>query len=417
MNQKDDQPRLTSRIQELLDQLEGRVSNLKDDPLRDWFELELNQYRIADANEMDLQEANSRLQALKQLSHLLFEHCVKIQNPDYQKPIENFPDSFLTVQARLPANVLATARKHKFSIDPQLLHDPNRDNESFVPVSPTAQIVGYLRGLDRSLSLPTKFLVGNEGENLLDELDIRDRETRSLMAILFQSRYHAINAAIASSSLTINQIIEFAAGISPRGFQWSQMSPGTIYVESDLPQLMIHKSKRIRNALLQRETVNRGILHCCAADVLDWESVSRPLQDFDSTLPLIIVTEGLLLYFTKQEMEQFWRNMYKLLSQHPHAVWITDLVTRENLSDLMGSHPGVAEAVGKVFRLTRRKVVDGNPFQNDEDVMQFLQRFGLRCNSTLGLKEALTLVQIEDPALNQIADVLVGNRKIWQVSA
>ncbi|MEM9412631.1 MAG: hypothetical protein AAGA30_16075, partial [Planctomycetota bacterium] len=219
----EEQPDLTARIQQLASQIDSRIKALKNDPMRDWFELELHQFQLANTSESNLQEANSRLQALKQLSHLLFEHCVKIQNPDYQKPIENLPDSFLTVQARMPANVLATARNHKFSIDPQLLHDPNRDNESFDPVSPTAKIVGYLRGLDCSLSLASEFLVGSEGEELLNNLGICDQETRALMAVLFQCRYHAINAAIASSSSNINQIIEFAAGISPRGFQWSQM--------------------------------------------------------------------------------------------------------------------------------------------------------------------------------------------------
>ena len=411
-------PDLMKQVVKLHGRLRENVDNLDvNDPLKDWFQIELATLDSASGvTELPLDEANARLKALKQLSHLVFEHCVRIQNPDYQKPIDNLPDSFLTVQARMPANVLDTARKHKFSIDPKLLHDPNRDNESFDPVSPTAKVVGFLRGLDPKLKLSAEFLVGDEGKSLLDDLDIQDQETMALMAILFQSRYHAINASIAQSNIANSQVIEFASGISPRGYQWSQMNPGTIYVESDLPQLMIHKSKLIRNALMQRDSINRGILHCCAANVLDLESMSNAIQDFDPAQPLTIVTEGLLLYFDEPEMDQFWENMRHLLSQHPNAVWVTDMVTKENLGDLMNSHPGVAEAVRKVFQLTSRTVVASNPFQGDSCIVRQLERFDLQPKSRLLLTDALSLLPLANQEMRSKAEKLVGYRKIWQIS-
>jgi O-methyltransferase involved in polyketide biosynthesis len=237
------------------------------------------------------------------------------------------------------------------------------------------------------------------------------------MAILFQSRYHAINAAVANADHDNNQVIEFAAGISPRGFQWSQTSPGTIYVESDLPQLMIHKSKLIRNALIRRDAPGRGILHCCAADVLDRNSMLDAIKNFDCQQPITFVTEGLLLYFNPLEMQQFWDNMKLLLTEHPNSVWITDLVTKKNLVDSLDAHVGVAQAVRSVFQLTSRNVVADNPFEDDSSVEKHLKGFGLSLKSSLQMREALSLLPIDDPETLALAVQLVGNRRIWRISA
>jgi len=119
------------------------------------------------------------------------------------------------------------------------------------------------------------------------------------------------------------QIIEFAVGVSPRGYQWSLMSPGTIYIESDLAQLMIRKAKMVRNSLMANASDNRGVLHYCAADVLDLDSMLEALNSIDTHMPCTIVTEGLLLYFTNDELRQFLGNIVTLLARGRNATWLT----------------------------------------------------------------------------------------------
>ncbi|MFK7819608.1 MAG: hypothetical protein AB8G99_12890, partial [Planctomycetaceae bacterium] len=249
-------------------QAESIVTRMKpNDPVRDWYQLELNKLRIDDTDaELPLEEANARLGALRQLLYLIRDHCVRVQNPEYEEPAKNFPDSFLTVQARLPGNVLDSARALGFTIAPTLLHDPAMENAEFDPVSPTAKVVAYLRGLDKSLKIAAGFSPETDGATLLADLGITDAEVHESMAVLFQSRYHAMNAVISGREHSAKQIIEFASGISPRGYQWARMSPGSIYVESDLPQLMVHKAKLVRNACLKTSTKGHGVHHCCAAD-------------------------------------------------------------------------------------------------------------------------------------------------------
>jgi len=82
---------------------------------------------------------------------LLLKHRERLGIADDDSATSSPLDSYLTAQARLPASVRAATRQLRFSIQPSLLHEAKRDNTTFDPVSPTAKIVAYLRGLDKSL--------------------------------------------------------------------------------------------------------------------------------------------------------------------------------------------------------------------------------------------------------------------------
>lgn len=385
------------------------------DPLKTWFDIELETIGVTeDSVALGLDEANARLRALNQLLHLVFRHKMLLKNPSLADMKVDNNASLLTAEATVPSNVLESARNLKFSIEPSLLHDPTQDNDQFDPVSPTAKIVGYLRGMDASLNLAEASRFQTEGESLLSELGIDDPVTRASMAVLFQSRYRTINAAIASRGT--QQVVEFASGISPRGLQWSQMSPGTIYVESDLPHLMIHKAKLIRNTLLEGSRKSRGVLHCCAVDVLDRQSVLECLGSLNSEKSFSIVTEGLLLYFGETEMRQFLSNISTVLHEFNDAVWIADFVAKENLQELFSSDPGVARGVKEVFSLTGRAVVPSNPFENSGDVEAWLQEFDLQVEKKIPLTSTTSMLDFDVPVSQSQRDRIVGSRCIWCIA-
>lgn len=387
------------------------------DPVRDWFFAELDALTTGElAETLSLDEDNSRLHGLQQLQHLVLKHHERLGLPADASSVESRLDSFLTIEARLPARVRDSTRQLRFSIQPSLLHESQRDNVTFDPVSPTAKVVAYLRGLDLSLQFDGDDLWRQEGAATLEKLGITDTETHVAMAVLFQSRYHALNAAIGMASGSASQIIEFAVGVSPRGYQWSQLSPGTIYIESDLPQLMIRKAKMVRNSLISTASVNRGLLHYCEADVLDLDSMLEALNSIDTYLPFTIVTEGLLLYFTINELRQFLSNIFTLLSRGRNTTWITDLVTKENLNELCTSHPEVSRSVRKVFEMTGRTIIASNPFQSEACVQRYLNEFGLRVNRTVALRDVASRLDLSIATAQSIRERVVGSRKIWSIS-
>ena len=409
---------LQQQISRLADDVEHSIRSLPPiDPLKDWFFMEIDALKTKDFSEhASLEEENSRLRGLQQLRHLLLKHRERLGIPDDDSSNSSQLDSYLTAQARLPAGVRASTRQMRFSIEPSLLHEAKRDNTTFDPISPTAKIVAYLRGLDQSLQFDGDEPLRKEGVATLEQLGINDKEIHVAMAVLFQSRYHAINAAIAMTASSALQIIEFAAGVSPRGFQWSQMSPGTIYIESDLPQLMIRKAKMVRNALMESASANRGVLHYCANDVLDLDSMLESLKSIDTDMPFTIVTEGLLLYFTNDELKRFLDNMRILLSQGRIATWITDLVTQANMQDLFSSHPGVASSVRRIFELTGRRIEVNNPFQSEACVSKCLAEFGLRADANVALRDLSLRLDLAMPFAHAERERVVGSRKIWTIS-
>lgn len=398
---------------QLSEKIRGNIDTFKEeDPLKTWFHIELDMVGVQKNDALlSLDEANARMRALNQLQHLVFKHRLRLQNPNLIGMQVDPNASLLTAEATVPSNVLESTRNLRFSIEPALLHDPTQDNEQFDPVSPTAKIVGYLRGMDKTLGLVEAGRFQEEGEALLSEAGIDDPLTRASMAVLFQSRYRTINAAIASGETP--QVVEFASGISPRGLQWSQMSPGTIYVESDLPQLMIHKAKLIRNTLMQGSHKSRGVLHCCTVDVLDRKSVFDCLGSLNADQSVSVVTEGLLLYFGEQEMRQFLSNMRAVLHEFEDAVWVTDFVAKQNLQELFASDPGVARGVKEVFSMTGRSVVPGNPFENDAVVEAWLDEFDLRVERKFPLQSTTAMLNFEVPLPQTQRDRIVGSRCIW----
>ncbi len=409
------QIRLESRLTELANEVARLISELRvSSTLKEWllFELEsLASYALCEP--LSLDDCFSKLQGLNQLKYLIVSHHAHIRHQERALAAELACD--LLVETRLPAAVRASTRHLRFSIQPSLLHEQNRVCFEFDMVSPTAKVVAYLRGLDRALQFEGDSAFRLEGAALLARLGVVNADTRHAMALQFQSRYHALNRVINSADEPVRQVIEFAAGGSPRGYQWSQQSPDTIYVESDLSQLMFQKAKLVWNTLQSADSTNRGVLHYCAANVLDFDGMLEALRLVDQRMPLAIVTEGLLLYFSPNELLTFLDNVRKLLSKCTQAMWITDFVTRQNLEELLTSHSGVASSVRHLFELTGRGVFSDNPFHSDACVSRYLKEYGLQIAASLPLRDAQPHTMI--PELTLMQQRIVGSRKIYAIVA
>lgn len=113
------------------------------------------------------------------------------------------------------------------------------------------------------------------------------------------------------------QVLEIATGLSPRGWRYRQKFPNLVYVEADLPEMAAAK----RQALSQIETPAPRIE---AVDLFG-EGFQQLLESFDSTKPLVIISEGLINYFTKDMLNDLWTRLAHGLKQFPIGVYLTDL--------------------------------------------------------------------------------------------
>lgn len=113
------------------------------------------------------------------------------------------------------------------------------------------------------------------------------------------------------------QVLEIATGLSPRGWRYRQKFPNLVYVEADLPEMAAAK----RQALSQIEMPTPRIE---AVDLFS-EDFQHLLESFDQSKPLIIISEGLVNYFTKDMLHDLWTRLATGLKSFPIGVYLTDL--------------------------------------------------------------------------------------------
>ena len=158
----------------------------------------------------------------------------------------------------------------------------------------------------------------------------------------------------------VTQVVEVAAGLSPRGMTFTRRFPDLRYVEADLPDMVAHK----RGAL---DRVGRGPKH----DVVEIDA----LADTGATSigavvranldpargGVAIVTEGLIGYFARPDVEGMWRRFAAALRGFPTGVYFSDL----NMSgDLSGMHSA------RVFRRLLQVFARGKVHLHYEDADQ-----------------------------------------------
>ncbi len=113
------------------------------------------------------------------------------------------------------------------------------------------------------------------------------------------------------------QVVEIAAGLSPRGWRYRQKHAGVDYLEADLPDMARIKQQ----ALIELGQPQAKVL---GVDLFSPE-FAQSLQQLDSSKPLLIISEGLVNYFTKDSLQQLWQVIADALKQFPTGYYLTDL--------------------------------------------------------------------------------------------
>ncbi|WP_236200590.1 class I SAM-dependent methyltransferase [Pseudomonas pseudonitroreducens] len=146
----------------------------------------------------------------------------------------------------------------------------------------------------------------------------------------------------------VTQVVEIACGLSPRGRRFRERYPQLTYLEADLPPMAARKS-----ALLQEQGWLDGKHRVRAVDILaeqGEQSLAALLGELDPDRPVTVITEGLVNYFQRPVIEDFWRRLAAALRLFPEATYLTELYP-----DLR-EHPRYRQirwGVGLIGKLTR----------------------------------------------------------------
>jgi O-methyltransferase involved in polyketide biosynthesis len=132
----------------------------------------------------------------------------------------------------------------------------------------------------------------------------------------------------------VSQIVEVAAGLSPRGWRFSSRYGERItYVEADLPDMV--RRKRAILASLGGETTHHRTAEIDALADSGPTSIDAVCATLDPSRGVALVTEGLVNYFDRAQVIAMWTRFARALARFPHAVYFTDLVIREGSRGLL----------------------------------------------------------------------------------
>lgn len=122
----------------------------------------------------------------------------------------------------------------------------------------------------------------------------------------------------------VEQVLELACGLSPRGYRLKQKYPQLHYIEGDLPSMAQRKHKLLRTLGVGAES-HHQVLACNILEQHGSQSIQSLLQQFDPAKKTAIVTEGLVNYFDLNTIKQVWATMAQGLKQFPQGYYVTDL--------------------------------------------------------------------------------------------
>lgn len=135
----------------------------------------------------------------------------------------------------------------------------------------------------------------------------------------------------------IDQIVEVAAGLSPRGWRFrARYGERITYVEADLPGMLEHKRRIL--AELGGETAHHRTAAVDALAASGPTSIDAICDSLDPRRGTAILTEGLVNYFDTQAMLGMWRRFAGALRRFPRSLYLSDLILRD------GSHGPMATA-------------------------------------------------------------------------
>jgi O-methyltransferase involved in polyketide biosynthesis len=194
-------------------------------------------------------------------------------------------------------------------------------------ISPTAHYTGYVWARN-GLSHPALRTV--EGRVLYESLrplmELGSRTIGLSLEPFLLARHRAIDALLeaAIEDGAVSQIVEVAAGLSPRGWRFTRRyGEGITYVETDLAGMVARKRAALDGIGVLSE--HHRVVELDALRDRGETSLGALADSLDADRGLAIVTEGLLNYLPADAVRGMWLRFAQTLGRFPAGRYVSDL--------------------------------------------------------------------------------------------
>ena len=126
----------------------------------------------------------------------------------------------------------------------------------------------------------------------------------------------------------VGQVIEIAAGLSPRGWSFKRRYGARItYVETDLPQMLALKRRLLEQGGLLTPGHRLEVLDALADS--GPQSLAALVETLDPKLGTAVISEGLMNYFDPATARAVWQRIAAALRRFPHGAYLADIYLRD----------------------------------------------------------------------------------------
>jgi O-methyltransferase involved in polyketide biosynthesis len=158
---------------------------------------------------------------------------------------------------------------------------------------------------------------------------IAQRASLPTLEGMLLARHRLIDRELAASieAGEISQVVEVAAGLSPRGWRFrTRYGDRITYVEADLPGMLANKRRIL--AELGGETTHHRTAEIDALAESGATSIAGLCDTLDPARGTAIITEGLINYFDTPTVLGMWRRFAAALRRFPTGLYLSDLLLR-----------------------------------------------------------------------------------------
>ncbi len=252
-----------------------------------------------------------------------------------------------------------------------------RDATDTSNISFTALYTGYVWYLNGLSSESFRTRRGAYYYNLMRPLDATSWKLLDVSVRDFLLQRHVvmddiINRLIEQENVT--QVLEIACGLSPRGWRYTKKYPQLKYVEADLPDMAARKAALLKK-LNEHDALNKRhfVTTCNILTDGDDSLASVIAREFDTSKPLLVITEGLINYFDLGTVSEFWLRLQNELAKFPLGIYLTD---NYPLGTRPAFRPIMKLAGGTLARISRSRFAFH--FENDTQMKEHFIDQGFR---------------------------------------
>jgi len=223
-----------------------------------------------------------------------------------------------------------------------------------------------------------------------------------------EGRYYSLNDSL--SKLSDAFIIEIASGLSPRSLEFSNKK-NIIYVETELKGLINLKERILNEIITQKKLENKNLFFKAInpLEKKDIDKIGNLYLKKGKDKRLIIIHEGLLMYFDKNEKKIFRDNIRYLFENYSkNGLWLTSDFSRTKIKkDKVIGKENIREKISKV---TKREF---DYFESKKETKHFLNQGGFK--SEIISNEELIKNLIERKKLQSNKRSIIDSSKSYRV--